>query len=83
MKTKKTKKNTHEKKNKEMIFGIIKEKYVDPFTDFGFKKLFGEECNNFIFLQDTAFHVPTFLRNVVHSSNVSKVCFFGIKSGIT
>lgn len=23
----------------------IKEKYVDPFTDFGFKRLFGEEAN--------------------------------------
>ena len=24
---------------------IIKEKYVNPFTDFGFKKLFGTELN--------------------------------------
>ena len=23
----------------------LKDKYIDPFTDFGFKKLFGEECN--------------------------------------
>ncbi len=23
----------------------IREKYVNPFTDFGFKKLFGEELN--------------------------------------
>ena len=24
---------------------MLKEKYVNPFTDFGFKKLFGEEVN--------------------------------------
>ena len=23
----------------------LKDKYIDPFTDFGFKKLLGEECN--------------------------------------
>ena len=23
----------------------LKDTYIDPFTDFGFKKLFGEECN--------------------------------------
>jgi predicted transposase/invertase (TIGR01784 family) len=23
----------------------LKDRYIDPFTDFGFKKLFGEECN--------------------------------------
>jgi hypothetical protein len=23
----------------------LKDKYIDPFTDFGVKKLFGEECN--------------------------------------
>ena len=29
---------------------LIKEKYIDPFTDFGFKKLFGEECNKDLLL---------------------------------
>jgi predicted transposase/invertase (TIGR01784 family) len=28
----------------------IKDKYIDPFTDFGFKKLFGEECNKDLLL---------------------------------
>ena len=28
----------------------LKSKYIDPFTDFGFKKLFGEECNKDLLL---------------------------------
>ena len=28
----------------------LKGKYIDPFTDFGFKKLFGEECNKDLLL---------------------------------
>lgn len=28
----------------------VKEKYVNPFTDFGFKKLFGEEANKDLLL---------------------------------
>ena len=28
----------------------FKDKYIDPFTDFGFKKLFGEECNKDLLL---------------------------------
>ena len=28
----------------------MKDKYIDPFTDFGFKKLFGEECNKDLLL---------------------------------
>jgi len=28
----------------------FKSKYIDPFTDFGFKKLFGEECNKDLLL---------------------------------
>ena len=35
-------------KKNDTIF--IKEKYIDPFTDFGFKKLFGEECNKDLLL---------------------------------
>jgi len=32
------------------IYGQLKDKYIDPFTDFGFKKLFGEECNKDLLL---------------------------------
>ena len=32
------------------ITDILKNKYIDPFTDFGFKKLFGEECNKDLLL---------------------------------
>jgi len=28
----------------------LKDKYIDPFTDFGFKKIFGEECNKDLLL---------------------------------
>ena len=28
----------------------LKDRYIDPFTDFGFKKLFGEECNKELLL---------------------------------
>jgi predicted transposase/invertase (TIGR01784 family) len=31
-------------------YGKLKDKYIDPFTDFGFKKLFGEECNKDLLL---------------------------------
>jgi predicted transposase/invertase (TIGR01784 family) len=29
---------------------MLKDRYIDPFTDFGFKKLFGEECNKDLLL---------------------------------
>jgi predicted transposase/invertase (TIGR01784 family) len=32
------------------IIPKLKDKYIDPFTDFGFKKLFGEECNKDVLL---------------------------------
>jgi len=32
------------------VYGKLKDKYIDPFTDFGFKKLFGEECNKDLLL---------------------------------
>ena len=47
---KKNKKNTQEKKRKKMFYEKIYDKYIDPFTDFGFKKLFGEECNKELLL---------------------------------
>jgi len=36
--------------NNNTIYGKLKDKYIDPFTDFGFKKLFGEECNKDLLL---------------------------------
>jgi len=50
MNAKKNQKHTQEKKKKKMFFEPIKDKYIDPFTDFGFKKLFGEECNKDLLL---------------------------------
>jgi predicted transposase/invertase (TIGR01784 family) len=34
----------------DIFYGQLTEKYIDPFTDFGFKKLFGEECNKELLL---------------------------------
>jgi len=50
MKPKKTKKTTNTKQNKKMFYEKVYEKYIDIFTDFGFKKLFGEECNKDLLL---------------------------------
>jgi predicted transposase/invertase (TIGR01784 family) len=50
MNTKNINKNTDEKKIKKMFYEEIRDKYVNPFTDFGFKKLFGEECNKDLLL---------------------------------
>jgi hypothetical protein len=33
------------KKMSEEVHGLMKARYVNPYTDFGFKKLFGEEAN--------------------------------------
>ena len=54
MKPKKTQKNNTQRKNsKRMIFADRRfntDRYINPFTDFGFKKLFGEECNKELLL---------------------------------
>ena len=50
MKPKNLQKPTNTKRNKKMFYEPICEKYIDPFTDFGFKKLFGEECNKDLLL---------------------------------
>ena len=39
-----------EENNSNAIYEKLKDKYIDPFTDFGFKKLFGEECNKDLLL---------------------------------
>ena len=36
--------------NNNTMSGKLQDKYIDPFTDFGFKKLFGEECNKDLLL---------------------------------
>ena len=36
--------------NNISAYGSRKDRYIDPFTDFGFKKLFGEECNKDLLL---------------------------------
>jgi predicted transposase/invertase (TIGR01784 family) len=37
-------------RQEDNMYGKLKDKYIDPFTDFGFKKLFGEECNKDLLL---------------------------------
>jgi predicted transposase/invertase (TIGR01784 family) len=39
-----------QEKNNNIMYGKLKDKYIDPFTDFGFKRLFGEECNKDLLL---------------------------------
>ena len=48
--TEKHKKTANTKRNKKMFLEPVKDRYIDPFTDFGFKKLFGEECNKDLLL---------------------------------
>ncbi|MCL2434579.1 MAG: Rpn family recombination-promoting nuclease/putative transposase [Lentimicrobiaceae bacterium] len=50
MKPKRNQKPVHTKRNKKMFYRKIEDKYIDPFTDFGFKKLFGQECNKDLLL---------------------------------
>jgi predicted transposase/invertase (TIGR01784 family) len=50
MKHKKNQNPSDTKRNKKMFYGPILDTYINPFTDYGFKKLFGEECNKDILL---------------------------------
>ena len=50
MKPEKPQNTTHKKQNKKMFYERIFQKYISPFLDFGFKKLFGEECNKDLLL---------------------------------
>ena len=50
----------------------LKDKYIDPFTDFGFKRLFGEECNKDILLD--------FLNELLHQEEGKIVSLSYIKS---
>jgi len=50
----------------------LKDKYIDPFTDFGFKKLFGEECNKDLLLD--------FLNELLHKEEGSIVSLSYLKT---
>jgi len=50
----------------------LKDKYIDPFTDFGFKKLFGEECNKDLLLD--------FLNELLHNKEGKIVNLTYLKS---
>jgi len=50
----------------------LKDKYIDPFTDFGFKKLFGEECNKDLLLD--------FLNELLHKEEGKIVSLSYLKS---
>jgi predicted transposase/invertase (TIGR01784 family) len=59
MKSKKNQKPTNTKRNKEMFYEKMYARYIDPFTDFGFKRLFGEEYNKDLlldFLNELLYH---------------------------
>ena len=45
MTSKKTQKSLNQKPHKRMFYAPVFSKYISPLSDFGFKKLFGEECN--------------------------------------
>jgi len=53
-------------------YGKLKDKYIDPFTDFGFKKLFGEECNKDLLLD--------FLNELLHKDEGKIVSLTYIKN---
>ncbi|MCL2130869.1 MAG: Rpn family recombination-promoting nuclease/putative transposase [Lentimicrobiaceae bacterium] len=53
-------------------YGKLKDKYIDPFTDFGFKKLFGEECNKDLLLD--------FLNELLHKEEGKIVSITYLKS---
>jgi len=50
----------------------LKPKYIDPFTDFGFKRLFGEECNKELLLD--------FLNELLHQKEGKIVSLTYLKS---
>jgi len=54
------------------VYGKLKDKYIDPFTDFGFKKLFGEECNKDLLLD--------FLNELLHKKEGKIVSIMYMKS---
>jgi len=58
--------------NDILMYGKLKDKYIDPFTDFGFKKLFGEECNKDLLLD--------FLNELLHKEQEEIVSLSYLKN---
>jgi predicted transposase/invertase (TIGR01784 family) len=58
--------------NHNAMYGKLNDKYIDPFTDFGFKKLFGEECNKELLLD--------FLNELLHKREGKIVSLTYLKS---
>jgi len=58
--------------NNNIVYGKLKDRYIDPFTDFGFKKLFGEECNKDLLLD--------FLNELLHKKEGKIVSITYMKS---
>jgi len=55
-----------------MEYEKLKDRYIDPFTDFGFKRLFGEECNKELLLD--------FLNELLHAEEGKIVSLSYIKT---
>jgi predicted transposase/invertase (TIGR01784 family) len=72
MKLQKNQQHKRTKKNRKMFDEKVQEKYIDPFTDFGFKKLFGEECNKDLLLD--------FLNELLHKEEGRIVSLSYLKS---
>jgi predicted transposase/invertase (TIGR01784 family) len=72
MKSQKTNKSVKTKQTKKMFYEKVTERYIDPFTDFGFKKLFGEECNKDLLLD--------FLNELLHKEEGRIVSLSYLKS---
>jgi predicted transposase/invertase (TIGR01784 family) len=61
-----------QKSNNIALYGKLKDRYIDPFTDFGFKKLFGEDCNKELLLD--------FLNELLHQKEGRIVSLTYLKS---
>jgi predicted transposase/invertase (TIGR01784 family) len=61
-----------EPQNNIALYGKLNSRYIDPFTDFGFKKLFGEDCNKELLLD--------FLNELLHQKEGKIVSLTYLKS---
>ena len=57
------------------------EKYINPHTDFGFKRLFGSECNTELFISflNTIFHGKQNIQKVTYINSESRPGFFVVR----
>ena len=57
------------------------EKYINPHTDFGFKRLFGSECNTELLISflNTIFHGKQNIQKVTYISSESRPGFFVVR----